>query len=188
MITNNHIMGFFTNFLISIDQLGNVIAGGNPDNTISSRIGYYTQHFKNSGWQWILLGKIINTTFWPLDGPNHCHEAYHNDAGEEFDKGTNNILVAIIAALLIIPSCIITCMVLYTLYFLKIISPKKINRNKNIKKRLHLVQAKLEGTYHEITEHPVIIDQKLIEEADKTIACVKKVVMEIKSINKNQNT
>ena len=86
---------------------------------------------------------------------------------------------------MIIPSCILICIVLYTLYFFKIISPKKINRNENIKERIHLVQAKLEGTYHELTEHPVTIDQKLIEEADKTIECVKKVVKEIKFLNNN---
>ncbi len=178
-------MEYFTNLLISIDQLGNVIAGGNPDNTVSSRIGYYTQHGKDTGWQWFVLEKIINTTFWPLDGPNHCHEAFHNDAGEEFDKNINNILVTIIATLFIVPSCLLMCVILYTLYLLQIISPKKINRNKNIKNRLKLVQAKLEGAYHELTEESIEIDNNLIEEANKTIGYAQKVMNKIIISKKN---
>lgn len=165
-------MGYLNNLFVSIDQLGNVLAGGNPDNTISSRVGYYNKHntgVEKAPWQWRLFEKVINFTFYPIDGEDHCHEAFHNDAGEEFDTNTNNILVAILAALIIIPSCLLISILLYTLYAFGIVSPKFIDRNKNIKKRLKLAQAKLDGTLHELNEHKVEIDDALKEDALKTI-------------------
>ena len=113
-------MNFITNFLISIDQLGNVIAGGNPDNTISSRVGYYTEKYypeERIPFRWRLFRDIINFTFYPIDGKNHCKEAYFNDAGEEFDSGTSDVAVAILAVLIII-SCFFIATLLYLLYLL----------------------------------------------------------------------
>ena len=175
-------MGFLGNFFVSIDQLGNVIAGGNPDNTISSRVGFYNKH-NNVGekapFQWIIFEKIINFTFYPIDGEDHCHEAFHNDAGEEFDNDTNNILVAILATIIIIPSCVLIALVLYFLYLFGIVSPKYIDRNKNIKKRLKLAQAKLEGTIHELNEHKVKVDNELKEDALETVEIAKNVCEKI---------
>lgn len=165
-------MRYLNNFFVSIDQLGNVLAGGNPDNTISSRVGYYNKHSglnEKAPWQWRVFEKIINFTFYPIDGKDHCHEAFHNDAGEEFDNKTKNVVVAILAAFIIIPSCLLISILLYTLYAFGVVSPKFIDRNKNIKKRLNLAQAKLDGTLHELNEHKVYIDDELKEAAVKTI-------------------
>ncbi len=169
---------YLVNFFVSIDQLGNVIAGGNPDNTISSRVGFYNQHNttgEKAPWQWRLFEKIINFSFWPIDGEGHCHEAFHNDAGEEFDPNTKNILVAVLAAAIIIPSCLLISILLYLLYLFGIVSPKHIDRNKNIQKRLHLAKAKLEGTLHELNEHPVIIDNELKVASEETISAANEV-------------
>jgi len=171
-------MAYLSNFFVSIDQLGNTIAGGNPDNTISSRVGFYNQHNKSgeiAPWQWRVFEKIINFTFYPIDGKEHCHEAYHNDAGEAFDLHTKNIIVAILAAIIIIPSCILIASLLYTLYLFKIVSPKQINRNHNIKMRLSLSKAKLEGALHELNEHRVIVDDELKACAFDTIESAKNV-------------
>ena len=171
-------MPYLSNFFVSIDQLGNTIAGGNPDNTISSRVGFYNQH-NNSGqkapWQWRVFEKIINFTFYPIDGIAHCHEAYHNDAGEAFDLHTNNILVALLAASIIIPSCVLISFLLYPLYLFRIVSPKQIDRNKNIKNRLYLAKAKLDGTLHELNEHRVIVDDEIKTCALDTIDSAKNV-------------
>ncbi|MEW7280315.1 hypothetical protein ABW636_17120 [Aquimarina sp. 2201CG1-2-11] len=171
-------MGYIGNFFVAIDQLGNVIAGGNPDNTISSRVGYYTNHHNPDTkvpLQWRIFEKIIDFTFWPIDGPHHCHEAFHSDAGETFDKNTKNVLVAILAALLIIPSCILIATLLYILYLFRIVSPRDVNRNNNIKNRLHLAKAKLEGTLHELNEHKVVVDDELRQDALATILAAQKV-------------
>ncbi len=171
-------MGYLGNFFVSIDQLGNAIAGGNPDNTISSRVGYYNKHNNNdeiAPWQWRVFEKIINFTFYPIDGEDHCHEAYHNDAGETFDTRTNNILVALLAAIIIIPSCLLISLFLYPLYLFNVVSPKQIDRNENLIKRLNLSKAKLDGTYNELIEHEVRADEELKTCALDIIDSAKKV-------------
>jgi len=178
-------MGFLSNFFVSIDQFGNVLAGGNPDNTISSRVGYYNQHNKTDNkvpFQWKLFMEIIDFTFYPIDGNEHCHEAFHNDAGEEFDNNTNNKILAILAILIIL-SCIVISSILYILYLFRIVSPKHIDRNKNIKKRLTLAQAKLEGALNELNEHQVNVDDELKESALKTIESAQNVAKKINEIS-----
>ena len=57
------------NILIAIDQLFNTIAGGDPDETISSRVGKY---HKGS-----LLYKLLN-----FIEKNHCENSIEKDEGE----------------------------------------------------------------------------------------------------------
>ena len=70
------------NILISIDQLGNTIAGGDPDETISSRLGKLkVKHGGRIPWR-RPLSKIID---WGLDkiDPNHSIDAIEEDEGKE---------------------------------------------------------------------------------------------------------
>jgi hypothetical protein len=58
---------YVMNLLIALDQLFNVILGGNPDETISSAVGRKAIE----GRKWALIAeKVINALFW-FD-PNHC--------------------------------------------------------------------------------------------------------------------
>lgn len=177
-------MNFFVNFLISIDQLGNVIAGGNPDNTISSRVGYYTERYyppEKVPLKWKILRNIINFTFYPIDGEDHCKEAYFNDAGEEFDKGTSDIAIAILA-ILIVGSCFFIAILFYLLYAFGIVSPKKINRSKNIKQRLRIAEAKLKGVHTELNEHRIQVDKELDEIIDETQNTIEEIAQKIEGI------
>ena len=167
-------MNYLSNFFVAIDQLGNVIAGGNPDNTISSRVGYYTEEFYEEDKipaKWQIFKQLINFAFFPIDGEDHCKQAYYNDAGENFDEGTKDLAVAVLA-ILIIPSCIMIASLLYTLYALRIVSPRKVNRTKNIKHRLSCAIAKLKGVHTELNDYKVVVDDELnsiIENAEETI-------------------
>ena len=157
-------MSYLGNFFVSIDQLGNVNAGGNPDNTISSRVCFYNQHNTSdvkAPQRWRVFEKIIDFSFWAIDGKNLCYEAFHNDDGNDFATKTKNVLFAILAAVLIIPSCVLIRILLYTLYALGIVTPKNIDRNKNIQMRLKAEKAKLDGTLHELNEHKVTVDDVL---------------------------
>lgn len=58
--------------LIAIDQLGNTLAGGHPDSTISARIGYFSENVCSVKVYWKNLERIIDFTFFPIDGPKHC--------------------------------------------------------------------------------------------------------------------
>ncbi len=57
---------YFLNILISIDQLGNTLLGGSPDETVSSRVG---RSYKASA-----VEAVINFLFrW--QSPDHCDQA-----------------------------------------------------------------------------------------------------------------
>ncbi len=168
-------MAYLLDILISIDQLGNVIAGGNPDNTISARVGFYVHHFPESkkvAGYWKTLEWIIDTTFWPVDGKNHCHEAYHNDAGEFYDTGTKDWAILLLL-LLIVPTCLLFSIILYSLYVLGIVSPKQIDRAENIDTRLTGIHASIYGTLKEIKEHPVYATENMIEKAKINVELAK---------------
>ena len=122
-------MSYFKNIFISIDQLGNAIAGGNPDCTISGRVGYYSEHASILvKWYWVMLKYIVNFTFFPLDGPDHCHYAYHNDESEKYiaPKG----LIVFTLSLITIGACLVLVPINYLLWLFRIIEPKRTEKYK----------------------------------------------------------
>lgn len=62
---------YILNLLIALDQFGNTLFGGDPDETISSRLG---KHYRGT-----LLEKFVDWLFWP----NHCEGAAENDEGKD---------------------------------------------------------------------------------------------------------
>ncbi len=154
---NNRIWKFVSHLFLSIDQLGNALAGGNSDNTISARIGFYNHHSspKNevSGY-WKFLEWVIDTTFEPVDGKGHCHEAYHNDAGEIFDSEITRFFI-VIASVIIIVSCVVIALVLYPLAGLGILKQKKIDRSVNLATRFDYCNLQLKSILQELDEHSI---------------------------------
>lgn len=117
-------MGYIRRTLIAIDQLGNALAGGNPDCTISGRIGYYSNHANGTiRWYWKILEYIVNETFFPLDGPCHCNCAFHNEEDEKYiaPKG----FMVFILSLITIVSCIILALPFHLLWLFNIVKPKR---------------------------------------------------------------
>ncbi len=73
---------YILNVLIGIDQLGNSLLGGDPDETISSRLGKLKiRHGGKISW-YRPLSKIID---WGLDkiDPNHSIDAIEDDEGKD---------------------------------------------------------------------------------------------------------
>lgn len=62
------------NILIAVDQLGNAIMFGDPDETISSRCAKHLEH--DDGWGWLarFLDKI---------DPGHSRDSIERDEGED---------------------------------------------------------------------------------------------------------
>ena len=83
-------MPYWLNVLIAIDQLGNAIAGGNPDNTISGRVGFFASDLHQSKIKayWKALEQIIDFTFAPLQGPQHCFHAWEAEQDETDTEAT----------------------------------------------------------------------------------------------------
>lgn len=87
---------YFINLGYYIDLLGNALTGGNPEVTVSARVGYYSKYYKiryenytgKDKYQlkrnklyvlyWKTCESIIDKTFEPVDGKNHCYNAYLN--------------------------------------------------------------------------------------------------------------
>lgn len=84
--------------LNATSQWFNALIGGNPDVSISARIGYNGLH--NHNLFWMLCELIVDFTFYPIDGSQHCHNAYKRDIDEEYEsnlfKGVGIVLMAII--------------------------------------------------------------------------------------------
>ena len=68
-----HIKHVPLNFLIALDQLANTLAGGWPDETLSSRAA----RLQNKSKAWAMTRKAIDTLFfWQ---PGHCTAAYQSE-------------------------------------------------------------------------------------------------------------
>ncbi len=79
-------MSWIKAVLVGLDQLGNALAGGHPDATISARIGRF---YIMGGRYWRAMRWIVDTTFAPIDGPNHCIRALRNEPGVPFQYPRN---------------------------------------------------------------------------------------------------
>ena len=67
-------MKYIWNILIAVDQLANVLLLGDPDETISSRMGKYA--VKGRGWIPCQLCKLLN-----LFHKDHCIKSIEVDEG-----------------------------------------------------------------------------------------------------------
>ena len=120
-------MGYLKNLFISIDQLGNALSGGDADTTISGRIGYYANHaITLTQWYWMAMQFVVDTTFYPLDGVGHCHQAYHNDMNEAYNP-TKLVIAFFVLSLMTVVVCLILIIPFYLLLLLKVIKPKTIS-------------------------------------------------------------
>jgi hypothetical protein len=97
---------YWLNVLVAIDQLGNAIADGNPDNTISARVGYFASNAHKSEIKvyWKTLEKIIDFGFKPIQGPGHCYSAWLAEADEIDSPGSYPI--RIILGLFVAAGCL----------------------------------------------------------------------------------
>jgi fatty acid desaturase len=106
------------NVLIGIDQLGNAIADGNPDNTVSSRVGYFasSEHDTHIKLYWKALEWTINLTFTPIQGPGHCYRAWKAEGYDTDSKST--YIFRIILGLFAIAACVIIAPILWIAVFI----------------------------------------------------------------------
>ena len=106
-------MSYWLNVLVAIDQLGNAIANGNPDNTISGRVGFFASDLHESKLKsyWKTLERIIDFTFEPLQGPGHCYRAWQGELDETDTEVT--YITRIILGIFVAVGCFIISLVLW---------------------------------------------------------------------------
>lgn len=73
---------YFWNNLIAIDQLVNTVFAGDPDETISSRIGKILRDKRKDNRFIYYLSKIICYFLNKID-PGHCKDAIEEDEGKD---------------------------------------------------------------------------------------------------------
>ena len=106
-------MGYFHNLLLAFDQLANAICGGNSDCTISARVGYYAEATRNTTkWYWKTAEQVIDFTYWPMQGPNHCKDAFESDP-ENILSDYNSVFFLFLMSLIVIAICIPVIIILY---------------------------------------------------------------------------
>lgn len=64
------------NILVSLDQLANTLLAGDPDETLSSRMGKYVQ--RGRGWIPCRICKLLDVVF---KQKNHCLNNIETDEG-----------------------------------------------------------------------------------------------------------
>jgi len=100
-----------------IDQFGNWCCGGNIDNTISARLGYF-QSRDHLGQKplWHFLASLVDLAFFAIDGPKHCLQALVNemqsDNENDFKKGPK--IMIFFLSLTVIGFCIPISIILYS--------------------------------------------------------------------------
>ena len=105
---------YFLNIGLALDRLGNSISGGFGLNTISGRVGDYSNRRGFYSLFWAVLEWVINITFRAVDGPNHCYNAYLKERNDttfrDGNWGGRLILMPIVFV-----ACLIIAPVLWTL-------------------------------------------------------------------------
>lgn len=73
---------YFWNILIAIDQLANTILGGDPDETISSRLGKWSHRYKHSKDIRKYIAKYLGYILNKID-TNHIEKSIEPDEGDD---------------------------------------------------------------------------------------------------------
>jgi hypothetical protein len=72
---------YWINLLLGIDQFFNVLFGGDPDETMSSRLGKSLDD-KSNPWIARTMTKACSWVLNKID-PNHCRDAIEKDEGKD---------------------------------------------------------------------------------------------------------
>jgi len=100
-------LSYIRNVLIAIDQLGNALTAGDPDATISGRVGFHAERAKGSQRLfWRLLEQVIDWAFLPVDGPNHCAKTADLERLKLTHRPGNDLARAALS-LVVIPCCLV---------------------------------------------------------------------------------
>lgn len=119
----DYINSYIGRVLNAISQLGNAVCGGANDISISARIGYNELHTDSLFYK--VCSKIVDFTFYPLDGWNHCRDAYANDKHEDFKIREGIKVMEYITLVLLWLFCIPLSVIFWSYYGIKLLSKKK---------------------------------------------------------------
>ena len=112
---------------IIVDKFLNFLAGGSITNTISGRVGFYANQANVSvRWYWQILQFIIDATFYPLDGYNHCYDSYLSDETKGDYKPTKLVVFFFLLSLFAVGACFALIIPFYFLWLIGVFNEKNI--------------------------------------------------------------
>jgi hypothetical protein len=101
-------MDYNRNYLLNLmqahSQYFNAWLGGSADISISARIGEKVQNSPSNFW--IICELIVDTAFFPLDGKEHCIEAYKKDSKEDYKFAKGGVATLVILSILLVLVCV----------------------------------------------------------------------------------
>ena len=94
--------GWIWAVFIGLDQLGNALAGGHPDVTISARLGYL--YSRDRRWFSAVM-RMVDWSFYPVDGYYHCFSSYRTliaDGEREKARRGNDVGLALLTLFVVV--------------------------------------------------------------------------------------
>ena len=108
------------NVPFNLDRLGNALCAGDYQATVSGRVGHHAQRLQL---YWIILEWIIDQSFRPIDGVDHCHRAFLMEEARGYShRRGNDIALAILGI-----GVVVVCAALAPFIWLYVrFSPRKV--------------------------------------------------------------
>lgn len=93
------------NLLLNLSRLASALCSGDYRTSVSGRVGYFALTKKNR--YWLVLQKIIDTAFYPIEGKKHCLRAYQWERGKGLSHRRGSDLALGLLSILIIIACLV---------------------------------------------------------------------------------
>lgn len=105
----------FGRLLNGFSQFAHTLALGNPDISMSAKTGWEAEH----GSKWFqFIEKIVDGTFYPLDGLGHCQKANQSDENEDY-RIEVPYFTCIIISIIQVLVCAVLAPFFWSYYFIK---------------------------------------------------------------------
>jgi hypothetical protein len=105
---------YLINLGASISQLIHALFGGHSQVAVSGKVGYKVSQSDLHYWK--LIEKVIDFTFYPIDGKGHCVMSYNKDPSENYQKGISSGFWFGVMCAIIVPICIVLSSAFWTIY------------------------------------------------------------------------
>ena len=99
----------------AFSQLGHAIAWGTGDVSISGKTGYQNMRKAKRPKLWALNLWIVDLTFAPIDGEDHCKRAYRVDRYESYNLSIDTLWQDIVCTIFIWIVCPPVSIIAYTI-------------------------------------------------------------------------
>lgn len=110
----NYLETYIGRIMNAFSRLGNTVIGGHHNVSISARIGYNVTHNNNLFWR--ICEQVVDRTFYPIDGKEHCKNAYIRWMHEPYFTGGSFVFMVILVCILQVVC--LPLMIVFYLYFL----------------------------------------------------------------------